>query len=83
MEKQLEMKVVILFHYQVMEQFLLLVLIIMMEMVIIQGMYEYTNGMVLIGFKELLTLMEKQLEITVVDLFRFQVMEQNLLLVLQ
>ena len=55
MEKQLQIKVVILFHSQVMELYLLLVQFTMMGMVAIQGMYAHSNGMVLIGFKELLT----------------------------
>ena len=41
--------VVDLFHYQVMEPYLQLVLILMMEMVIIQGMYEYINMLIIAG----------------------------------
>ena len=51
MEKQLRIIVVDLFHYQVMEQFLLLVPSIMMEMVTLQGMYEYINMLIIAGHK--------------------------------
>ena len=53
--------VVNLFHYQVMEQNLLLVLPIMMGMVIFQGMYAHSNLHHLLPFLLALQALQRQL----------------------
>ena len=71
MVKQQMITVVVQFLYLLTDLLLLLVLNEMMVLVRMLDMLEYMNGLIVLGHKKVLILMEKQVEIKLVFLFLY------------